>query len=82
MYVVKELKELFPQHKPQLFYDISCTLYSHMKVVVSLDQCMHDYYVSINYCQQKDNIGELSQVTVALSVFHAYGHKADCQVRN
>ena len=41
VYVVKELKKLFPQHKPQLFYDISCTLYSHMKVAVSLDQCMH-----------------------------------------
>ena len=40
-----------------------------MKVVVSLDQCMHNYYVSINYCQQKNNIEELSQVTMALPVF-------------
>ena len=75
-------------------YDIACTLVKHLEVTTSIAAGYHVYAHSLLYLydivcfiscptyhlQGTGSTEILERVHFAIPSFHAYGHKADCQV--
>ncbi len=79
VYLLTQLRHKFPDHHIQLMYDVACTLRKHLEVCYFLlINC--NSIIFIMHIQSTGQRDLLERTDFAVPIFHAYGHKLDCQV--
>ncbi len=70
----------FTQHykKVHVLYDVACSLSKHLEVRFKIINILFHFYNKQN--QGRHDLNKFFEF--AVPVFHAYGHKVDCQVRS
>ena len=83
VFMLEELRQQFPTHHIQLMYDIACTLESTCRFaekVYVCDKYIYSAHFIPNNLQANDRSDFADFFELAIPIFHAYGHKMECQV--